>query len=135
VTMECRRGSSLTESAAPAGRGRPEDYRRDCTSQWTGVLSLLIFVAGYALVIVEDRLGSHFRKCIPMIVAAGAVWTLASVAYGCVCPSVHGRNTQAAKHVDRRMPTGARFKPVMRTWTPRRTSGSVERAMAVLVVS
>ena len=64
--------------------GRPEDYRRNCTGERLGLLCLAIFVAAYALVVAEERLGPHFRKAVPMIVAAGVIWALCSISYGCV---------------------------------------------------
>lgn len=66
------------------GGNRPQDYRRNCTRERLGLLCLLIFLAAYALVVAEDRLGPNFRKSVPMIIAAGAIWMLCSVSYGCV---------------------------------------------------
>jgi Na+/H+ antiporter NhaD/arsenite permease-like protein len=40
-------------------------------------LALALFAIGYAFVVLEDR--THLRKSIPMIVAAGVLWTLVAI--------------------------------------------------------
>jgi len=49
------------------------------TDQWTGYLALVVFLAAYVLVIVEETL--HLRKSKPVMVAAGAIWILTAIAY------------------------------------------------------
>ncbi len=51
----------------------------DLTTHWAGILSLVIFVAAYSLVIGEEVL--HLRKSKPVIVAAGLIWVLVSIAF------------------------------------------------------
>jgi Na+/H+ antiporter NhaD/arsenite permease-like protein len=52
---------------------------QDLTRDWVGLIGLLIFVLGYLVVIVEERL--RLRKSIPVLVAAGAIWVLIGFAY------------------------------------------------------
>jgi len=49
------------------------------TSHWAGYLAIAIFVAAYALVILEENI--HLRKSKPVIVAAGFIWILVAYAY------------------------------------------------------
>jgi len=51
----------------------------DLTSTWMGMLSLVIFVAAYALIISEESI--RLRKSKPIIVAAGFIWLLVAVAF------------------------------------------------------
>jgi len=51
----------------------------DLTTHWAGILSLVIFVVAYSLVIGEEVL--HMRKSKPVIVAAGLIWVLVSIAF------------------------------------------------------
>jgi Na+/H+ antiporter NhaD/arsenite permease-like protein len=51
----------------------------DLTTHWAGILSLVIFVVAYSLVIGEEVL--HLRKSKPVIVAAGLIWVLVSIAF------------------------------------------------------
>jgi Na+/H+ antiporter NhaD/arsenite permease-like protein len=44
---------------------------------WSAWLGLLLFVIGYAFVVLEER--THLRKSIPMILAAGVLWLLVAV--------------------------------------------------------
>jgi Na+/H+ antiporter NhaD/arsenite permease-like protein len=44
---------------------------------WTGWFGLMLFGIGYAFVILEER--THLRKSIPMIIAAGILWTLVAL--------------------------------------------------------
>jgi len=55
--------------------------KQNRASGYCGVLSLAIFLAAYLSVALEDRLGS-FRKSMPVCVAAGAIWMLASLSSG-----------------------------------------------------
>ena len=49
------------------------------TDHWIGYIALAVFLAAYVLVIVEENLG--LRKSKPVMVAAGAIWILAAIAY------------------------------------------------------
>jgi len=49
------------------------------TTHWAGLLALVIFVAAYSLVILEENI--HLRKSKPVIVAAGIIWMLVAYAY------------------------------------------------------
>lgn len=51
----------------------------DLTSHWAGVLALAIFVAAYAIVIVEEM--TLLRKSIPVLLAAGLIWALIADQY------------------------------------------------------
>ncbi len=51
----------------------------DLTLHWVGLLSLLIFILAYVLVVLEERL--HLRKSVPVLIAAGVIWTLLGFAY------------------------------------------------------
>lgn len=46
---------------------------------WVGYAALTVFVVAYLLVIVEEAI--HLRKSKPVMVAAGAIWILAALAY------------------------------------------------------
>ncbi len=46
----------------------------DLTSHWVGIVSLVIFVAAYAVVISEEH--THIRKSKPVLLAAGMMWAL-----------------------------------------------------------
>ena len=64
----------LTAWAAMATAGAT-----DLTASWYGIASIIIFVLAYSLVIGEEFL--HLRKSKPVLVAAGIIWTLVSLAY------------------------------------------------------
>lgn len=49
------------------------------TDHWIGYVAVAVFLAAYALVIVEESL--HLRKSKPVMVAAGAIWILTAIAY------------------------------------------------------
>jgi len=49
------------------------------TNQWTGYVALAVFLAAYALVIVEETL--QLRKSKPVMVSAGVIWILTAIAY------------------------------------------------------
>lgn len=51
----------------------------DLTGDPVGIAALLIFVAAYLVVILEERL--YLRKSIPVLVAAGIIWVLIGIAY------------------------------------------------------
>ena len=50
------------------------------TTSSLGYTSLVVFAIAYAVVMAEDRL--RLRKSIPVMIAAGIIWSLAAVAYG-----------------------------------------------------
>lgn len=60
------------------------------TGSALGVLALVLFVAAYSLVIMEEQL--HLRKSKPVLLAAGVIWVLVALAY---------------KHIDPAMPHNA----------------------------
>ena len=69
--------------------------RIDLTRHPVGYLSLLIFFAAYAFVVVEKAIQLHKSK--PVMLAAGLIWALLGVAY-----AMHGESKAleaAAKHV------------------------------------
>lgn len=49
------------------------------TTSWYGIASIIVFVLAYSLVIGEEFL--QLRKSKPVLVAAGIIWTLVSLAY------------------------------------------------------
>jgi NhaD family Na+/H+ antiporter len=51
----------------------------DLTQSWVGIVSLIIFVAAYILVILEEKI--HLRKSKPMLLAAALVWVVIAIAY------------------------------------------------------
>ena len=51
----------------------------DLTSTWYGYLGLIIFAGAYSLVPFEDKF--HLRKSKPVLLAAGLIWVLLSIAY------------------------------------------------------
>lgn len=65
----------------------------DLTNSAVGYFALAIFVAAYALVMTEEF--THLRKSKPVILAAGIIWVLVSLAYPGSDPHVVG---QAIRH-------------------------------------
>ena len=51
----------------------------DFTGSTYGLIAVIVFISAYALVISEEFL--HLRKSKPVIVAAGIIWILVSIAY------------------------------------------------------
>jgi Na+/H+ antiporter NhaD/arsenite permease-like protein len=51
----------------------------DLTGTWLGILAVVVFFAAYALIVSEEAI--HLRKSKPVMVAAGLIWVLVSVAY------------------------------------------------------
>ncbi len=51
----------------------------DLTLHWIGLLCVVLFVGAYVLVVMEEWI--HLRKSIPVLIAAGLIWTLIGVAY------------------------------------------------------
>jgi Na+/H+ antiporter NhaD/arsenite permease-like protein len=52
--------------------------QQDLTDSGFGIAALIIFGLAYLVVMLEDRL--HLRKSVPVIVAAGVIWLLVSLA-------------------------------------------------------
>eukprot|EP00873_Tetraselmis_striata_P014557 jgi/Tetstr1/434821/TSEL_002539.t1 len=69
-------------------------HKKNLTRHWSGIVSLVIFVGGYFLVIMEDKLQPYFRKSVPMTVAAGLIWAIVSIALD----GGHGAVAAAARH-------------------------------------
>ena len=61
---------------------------QDLTRTGLGILSVVLFVAAYALVIMEEKL--HLRKSKPVIVAAGVIWILVALTYQAMGRPDHG---------------------------------------------
>jgi len=51
----------------------------DLTGTWMGMLALVIFTIAYLLIISEETI--HLRKSKPIMVAAGFIWLLVSIAF------------------------------------------------------
>ncbi len=51
----------------------------DLTTHWVGITSLIVFIAAYVLVVLEDV--THMRKSKPVMIAAGIIWALIGIAY------------------------------------------------------
>ncbi len=51
----------------------------DLTDNWVGFLSLFVFFGAYVLVILEEKI--HLKKSKPVLLAAGLIWVLISIAY------------------------------------------------------
>jgi NhaD family Na+/H+ antiporter len=64
-------------TAVPAFAGG--DAIADLTETPFGLIGLLLFIAAYGLVILEEQL--HLRKSKPVIIAAGIIWVLVALAY------------------------------------------------------
>lgn len=69
---------SLLMTALPAQAAGASEII-DLTHTAMGIAALLLFVAAYAVVIMEDKL--HLRKSKPVIVAAGIIWILVALSY------------------------------------------------------
>jgi len=52
---------------------------KDYTGHWAAILAVVIFVAAYSLVILEETL--HLRKSKPVMVAAGVIWAIVALVY------------------------------------------------------
>ena len=61
----------------------------DLTGHWVGITAIIIFVAAYSLVMMEEFI--HLRKSKPVILAAGLIWLLVAIVY-----SQHGDHQTAA---------------------------------------
>ncbi len=65
-----------TQSAFASGGG---GEIADLTRTGMGIFALILFVAAYAIVIMEEKL--HLRKSKPVMVAAGIIWILVALSY------------------------------------------------------
>lgn len=54
----------------------------DLTTYWAGYIAIAVFVAAYALVIMEENI--HLRKSKPVIVAAGIIWALVAYTFASI---------------------------------------------------
>ena len=94
------RTSSSSSSRASSGRsdvGRGNKPRHNMTRTWHGVLAVLVFIAGYALAVMEEQIGRGFKKSIPITVSAGVIWVLVALGYRDKGHST-ALVTQAARH-------------------------------------
>ena len=66
---------SVQSAMASSGGGEIVDLTRT----GMGIFALVLFVAAYVLVIMEENL--HLRKSKPVIVAAGIIWVLVALSY------------------------------------------------------
>jgi NhaD family Na+/H+ antiporter len=69
---------SLLFTALPATASGGGEIANLTTSAM-GIFALILFVAAYGLVIMEEKL--HLRKSKPVIVAAGIIWVLVALSY------------------------------------------------------
>lgn len=75
----CLAALLLIMLAIPATASGSAGEIQNLTSSGMGILALVLFVAAYGLVILEEKL--HLRKSKPVIVAAGIIWILVAVSY------------------------------------------------------
>jgi NhaD family Na+/H+ antiporter len=61
-----------------AASGGDREYL-DLTGTGLGMLALVLFIAAYSLVILEEKL--HMRKSKPVLLAAGIIWVLVALTY------------------------------------------------------
>lgn len=71
--------AGVCASCTAFAAGSTPDVVTDLTGTWLGILALVIFFAAYTLIISEEAI--HLRKSKPVMVAAGFIWLLVSVAY------------------------------------------------------
>jgi len=75
----CLAALLLLMPAMPAIASGSVGEVQNLTSTGMGILALVLFVAAYGLVILEEKL--HLRKSKPVIVAAGIIWVLVAISY------------------------------------------------------
>ncbi len=73
ITLACG-----TLAFASGGAGTNGDSA-GLTGSFFGILSVLLFVAAYTLVILEEQL--HLRKSKPVLLAAGIIWILVAITF------------------------------------------------------
>jgi len=69
----------LLTPAIPAAASVTAGEVQNLTGTGMGIFALVLFVAAYGLVIMEEKL--HLRKSKPVIVAAGIIWVLVAISY------------------------------------------------------
>ena len=69
----------LLTPAIPAAASVTAGEIQNLTGTGMGIFALVLFVAAYGLVIMEEKL--HLRKSKPVIVAAGIIWVLVAISY------------------------------------------------------
>ena len=79
IEWRSRLGWGMTGLLCPGLALGGEGAALDLTGHWAGRTALGIFAVAYALVIAEETL--RLRKSKPVMVAAGAIWTLVALAY------------------------------------------------------
>lgn len=75
----CLAALLLLMPAIPAAASVTAGEVQNLTGTGMGILALVLFVAAYGLVIMEEKL--HLRKSKPVIVAAGIIWVLVAISY------------------------------------------------------
>lgn len=75
----CLAALLLIMPAIPAAASGSAGEIQNLTGTGMGILALLLFVAAYGLVILEEKL--HLRKSKPVIVTAGIIWILVALSY------------------------------------------------------
>ena len=78
----------LLPFAAMASDGLGPDLSRSAV----GIIAILIFVAAYVLVMLEDVI--HLQKSKPVVLAAGLIWAMIAFAY-------RDSNPEAVEHASR----------------------------------
>jgi len=70
---------TLAATVLPAAASGGGSDIANLTSSVMGIFALVLFVAAYGLVIMEEKL--HLRKSKPVLVAAGIIWVLVALSY------------------------------------------------------
>lgn len=74
-------GAALALAAAPCTAIAAETGTTlNLTNHWVGFVALFVFVAAYALVVVEEY--THLRKSKPVMLGAGIIWAIIAYQYG-----------------------------------------------------
>jgi NhaD family Na+/H+ antiporter len=92
LLLFCVTLASGTLAFASGGAGTEVDTAA-LTGSFFGILSVLLFVAAYSLVILEEHL--HLRKSKPVLLAAGVIWVLVAITF------INAGNTHAAEEAIR----------------------------------
>ncbi|MDK9718340.1 MAG: sodium:proton antiporter NhaD [Trichlorobacter sp.] len=70
---------TLAATVLPAAAAGGSSDIANLTASAMGIFALVLFVAAYGLVILEEKL--HLRKSKPVLVAAGIIWVLVALSY------------------------------------------------------
>ena len=70
---------TLAATVLPAAAAGGGSDIANMTASAMGIFALVLFVAAYGLVIMEEKL--HLRKSKPVLVAAGIIWVLVALSY------------------------------------------------------